>query len=297
MLSLAPLRNAKGGRTVTINFGPMVSCSLETSERFDQKSRWCRPLLTLWFAIVSVFLVSASATSADSVPFLPGQGSTSPANGDLNPYGLAVVPKGFPMGTLQPGQLLVSNFNNSAMPPANPGGIQGEGSTIVEMDPATGHQSGLFFQGTPPIGFTNALAIASAGFVFAGSVFTTSAGSPAQNGGLLVIESSGHLLTTITTGTNGPWGLAINDQGKTAQLFISNVLDGTVTRISVSFDGGFNVIGPPTTIASGFTFGPDSAGLVVGPAGLAYDIKKDILYIASEDDNEIFALANAIKLT
>jgi hypothetical protein len=118
--------------------------------------------LTLWFAIVSVFLVSASATSADSVPFLPGQGSTSPANGDLNPYGLAVVPKGFPMGTLQPGQLLVSNFNNSAMPPANPGGIQGEGSTIVEMDPATGQQSGLFFQGTPPIGFTNALAIASA---------------------------------------------------------------------------------------------------------------------------------------
>ena len=258
---------------------------------------WCRPLLTLWFAIVSVFLISASATRADSAPFLPGQGSTSPANGDLNPYGLAVVPKGFPMGTLQPGQLLVSNFNNSAMPPANPGGIQGEGSTIVEMDPATGQQSGLFFQGTPPIGFTNALAIASAGFVFAGSVFTTSAGSPAQNGGLLVIESSGHLLTTITTGTNGPWGLAINDRGKTAQLFISNVLDGTVTRISVSFDGGFNVIGSPTTIASGFTFGTDSAGLVVGPAGLAYDIKKDILYIASEDDNEIFALANASKLT
>jgi len=91
--------------------------------------------------------------------------------------------------------------------------------------------------------------------------------------------------------------LAINDRGKTAQLFISNVLDGTVTRIDVSFDRGFNVIGSPTTIASGFTFGPDSAGLVVGPAGLAYDIKKDILYIASEDDNEIFALANASKLT
>jgi len=65
----------------------------------------------------------------------------------------------------------------------------------------------------------------------------------------------------------------------------------------VSFDRGFNVIGSPTTIASGFTFGTDSAGLVVGPAGLAYDIKKDILYIASEDDNEIFALANASKLT
>src|ERR1700739_4431684 len=190
---------------------------------------------------------SAVEPRLKSTSFLPAQGSTIPANGDLNPYGLAVVPKGFPMGTLLPGQLLVSNFNNSA---AN-GNIQGEGSTIVVMDPATGQLSALFFQGTAPIGFTNALAVAKAGFVFAGSVFTTSSSSPAENGGLLVIDSSGHLITTVTHGTNGPWGLAIKDNGIGAQLFISNVLDGTVSRIEVSFNGGFKTVGSPTTIAAG----------------------------------------------
>jgi hypothetical protein len=233
--------------------------------------------------------VASAREAAAKPPFLPAQGSTSPENGDLNPYGLAVVPHGFPAGTLQPGQLLVSNFNNSAAD----GNVQGEGSTIVTMDPNTAQQVGVFFQGTPPIGFTNALGIVKAGFVFAGSVFTTSAGSPAQNGGLLVIDQHGHLVTTIMTGTNGPWGLAIRNKDDGALLFVSNVLDGTVTRIQVSFKGGFNTVGSPTTIADGYAFGPDDAGLVVGPAGLAYDREKDVLYVASEDDNEIFAIADA----
>src|SRR5262249_55674936 len=127
----------------------------------------------------------------------------------------------------------------------------------------------------------------------AGSVFTTPANSAGQNGGLLVIDHLGHLVTTIMTGTNGPWGLAIKGQDNGALLFVSNVLDGTVTRIEVSFKGGFNTVGSPTTIADGYAFGPDDAGLVVGPAGLAYDRKKDVLYVASEDDNEIFAIPDA----
>jgi hypothetical protein len=232
-----------------------------------------------------------------SLPFIPSQGSTSPSSPfseDLNPYGLTVVPKGFPQGKVQPGQLLVSNFNNSEAD----GNIQGEGSTIVIMDPRTGQQTGVFFAGTPPIGFTNALVAVKQGFVFAGSVFTTNSSSPGQNGGLLVIDSAGLLVTTIMSGTNGPWGLAINEQGKNgAQLFISNVLDGTVTRIEVSFKGGFSTVGAPTTIASGYLFGPDDFGLVVGPAGLAYDSRRDILYVAAEDDNQIYAIADASRLS
>jgi hypothetical protein len=239
----------------------------------------------LGIAIAPLVTGSSAAFAANSRPFVPAQGSTVPSNGDLNPYGFAVVPNGFPTGILRDGQLLVANFNNGA--PAN---IQGEGSTIVTMDPNTGQQIGVLFQGTPPIGFTNALGIVKAGFVFAGSVSTASAISPAANGGLLVIDSSGHLVTTITSGINGPWGLAIHDEGMTAQLFISNVLDGTVTRIDVSFRAGSNTVDSPTTIASGYAFAPDSAGLVVGPAGLAYDSKKDVLYVAAEDDDAIFAI-------
>lgn len=276
-----------------------------TTQRFERRAtrRSCRretrgfrvgKVMAVLAATVGLTWAHSAMFAADKpLPFLPAQGSTSPANGDLNPYGLAQVPQGFPSGALTAGQLLVSNFNNSA---AN-GNVQGEGSTIVTMDPNTGQQVGLFFQGVAPIGFTNALGIAKQGFVFAGSVFTESAGAAAQNGGLLVIDHTGQLVTTITDGTNGPWGLAIQDQAKSALLFISNVLDGTITRMEVSFDHSVPTAGPPTTIASGYAFGPDSAGLVVGPAGLAYDSVKDVLYVASEDDNAIFAIARASALS
>jgi hypothetical protein len=254
------------------------------SHTTNRTNRISAPLLiAIGIAFLSFGSRSSALAGSKSKPFIPAQGSTSPSNGDLNPYGLAVVPNGFPAGMLQPGQLLVSNFNDS-------GNIQGNGSTIVIIDPATGQQASVpFFQGSGLIGFTNALGTVKAGFVFAGSVTSTPA-----NGGLLVIDSSGKLVTTIKDGTNGPWGLAINNQGKTAaQLFISNVLDGTVTRLQVSFQQGFSVIGTATTIGAGYAFGLDSVGLVVGPAGLAYDSDKDVLYVASEDDNEIFAIVHA----
>ena len=163
------------------------------------------------------------------------------------------------------------------------------------MDPNTAQQLGVFFQGTSPIGFTNALAIVPEGFVFAGSVFTTKPdASDPTAGPLYVFDKNGTQVDAITTGTNGPWGLAVNDQGDSAQVFISNVLDGTVTRLNVSFKHGvFSVVGSPTTIASGYTWNTDASALVVGPAGLAYDRASDRLYVSSEDDNEIFLIKNA----
>jgi hypothetical protein len=138
----------------------------------------------------ALFLLAVLPRAALAGPLVPAQGSTSPANGDLNPYGLAVVPNGFPGGVLEPGQLLVSNFNNSAAD----GDVQGQGSTIVAINPNNAQQFGVFFQGTPPIGFSNALQIARAGFVFAGSVFTNSSGTDPMDGGLLVLNSDGKLV-------------------------------------------------------------------------------------------------------
>ena len=99
----------------------------------------------------------------------PLQVSTSPSNGDLNPYGLINVPSGFPAGSIRNGQLLVSNFNNSE-------NTQGKGRTIIAVDPNSGKTS-LFFEGHvgTPLGFSNALTVARAGFVFAGSVPTSDA--------------------------------------------------------------------------------------------------------------------------
>jgi hypothetical protein len=70
--------------------------------------------------------------------------STVPANGDVNPYGVAFVPRGFAgAGVLRAGDALVSNFNNSS-------NLQGTGSTIVRITPG-GLQS-AFYQGPPGVG-------------------------------------------------------------------------------------------------------------------------------------------------
>ena len=53
--------------------------------------------------------------------------STVPANGDVNPYGVAVVPAS--AGRLTAGDILVSNFNDKA-------NVQGTGTTIVQVSPA-----------------------------------------------------------------------------------------------------------------------------------------------------------------
>jgi len=245
-------------------------------------------LLVATGALLALLLPSRPVHAGGS--FLPLQVSTSPSNGDLNPYGLAIVPPGFG-GSLKAGEMLISNFNDTM--------LQGRGSTIITIDPSSG-KTGLFFQGTPPIGFSNALGLVQAGLVFAGSVFTTDGTfNTAKTGGLYVLDARGHIVTNLGKDEliNGPWGLAINDQGSSAQLFVSNVLDGTVTRLDVTFDHGGISVGDAVTIGSGYGFGKDMAAVVVGPAGLAYDTSRDILYVASEMDDTIFALRHAGRTT
>jgi hypothetical protein len=59
-------------------------------------------------------LPMTQAAAGVGAQFVPLQVPTVPANGDTNPYGVAFVPFGFPQGgPLNPGDILVSNFNNS----------------------------------------------------------------------------------------------------------------------------------------------------------------------------------------
>jgi hypothetical protein len=228
-------------------------------------------------------------------PFLPLQVSTIPSNGDTTPYGLAFVPHDFPDdASISPGELLVSNFNNTT--------TAGQGTTIITVDPRSG-KTGLFFQGNSPIGFTLALTIARVGLVFAGSLPTS--GGTAEPGPLDVFDAEGHLLTQLGSShlVDGPWGMALNDRGNTAQLFVSNIFDtkdhfaGSITRLDVSLSATGITVMHAYTIASGYTSAPDTAGTVVGPAGLAYDPEADTLYVASEGDDAIYKLVGAGSTT
>jgi uncharacterized protein (TIGR03118 family) len=215
--------------------------------------------------------------------------STVPANNDQNPYGVAFVPSDYQGGgVLQPGDVLVSNFNNAD-------NLQGTGSTIVRIGP--NGQPSLFFQGGSGFGLTTALTVLKNGFVIVGNVPTDDGTfDTIHKGSLLILDSSGNLLATVTNHKllDGPWDLTVNDMGQEAQVFVSNVLSGTVTRIDLTTDqNGDPVIQDMIQIASGYKHHRNSAALVVGPTGLAYDAQQDILYVASTRDNAIFAIPNA----
>jgi uncharacterized protein (TIGR03118 family) len=233
-------------------------------------------------------LLPALGTAAEqTVSTIPPPGTT-PANADVNPYGAAFVPQGFEgTGVLQAGDLLVSNFNDSA-------NAEGTGSTIIRITPDGQHT--VFFQGPQGLGLTTALGVLKSGFVIVGSVPADSHGMPTQ-GSLMILDSNGKVVGTPLTDSallNGPWDLAINDRGDFAQVFVSNVNTGTITRIDLSIpDGKTPTVLSETQIASGFTHGPDPTVFALGPTGLAFDARTDTLFVASTADNKIYAIRDA----
>lgn len=244
----------------------------------------------LFGSLQAVPSVAHKAPLLANLPSAPEQTvSTVPANGDVNPYGAAFVPPGFEgNGVLHAGDLLVSNFNNSS-------NVQGTGSTIVRTTPDGQHST--FFQGGAGVGLTTALAVLKSGFVVVGNV-PTDANGVAQQGSLLMLDANGNVVSTLSDSAllDGPWDMAVNDQGDHAQLFVSNVLSGTVTRIDLAIpNGGTPMVQSETQIASGYTHRTDPAALVVGPTGLVFDAKTDTLYVASTGDNAIYAIRNAAR--
>jgi hypothetical protein len=218
--------------------------------------------------------------------------TTGPDAGDQNPYGIAFVPPHFAAGgPLNPGDILVSNFNNAA-------NVQGTGRTIVRVTP--NGQTSVFFQAPASItnvGLTTALGVLQRGFMLVGSVPTTDGtAATIMDGSLMIIDRNGKLVENLTDSAllQGPWDLTINDEGDHAEVFVSNVLSGTVTRIDLVIPPHSNpIVESETQIASGYLHRSDPSAVVIGPTGLAYDAEHDILYVASTGDNAIFAIHDA----
>jgi DNA-binding beta-propeller fold protein YncE len=217
--------------------------------------------------------------------------STIPANGDLNPYGVAFVPPGFPAGpNIAPGDVLVANFNAATFG-GNPN-VEGTGTSIVSVT-STGQQS--LFATSTLIGLDTALGVLARGFVVVGNVPVPS--GTALQGSLQVFNRNGGLVATINDATllDSPWDLAINDLGSTAEIFVSNLLSGTVTRLNVAVGATAVTVLSKVRIGSGFGHQLIPAIVGVGPTGLAYDPGRDTLYVASTADNKIFAIGEAAE--
>lgn len=245
-------------------------------------------------------------------------------NGDVNPYGIAFVPKGITTAhasRFNTGDLLISNFNNAA-------NVAGTGTTITRVTPR-GVVSN-FFTTTPGHGLTNGLVIMQNGAVIVGSLPTNNGvpqsgsifflnrlgkGIPVTwNGGTQTGSGAGEITNAILTGGNrsgpnlspiqGPWSMVLDDTGTgTAKLYVSMVLSGAVQRFDLAYDvDQANIlITGITRIADGHAHKLDAAGLVLGPAGLYHFVKLDAktgfrhddLYIANSADNNIYMVNDA----
>jgi len=254
------------------------------------RHKFCFPCLLLLLSLESSGVAQNSFfhnnSLLDSLQSITA--STIPPSGDLNPYGVAFVPAGFPSGgSIAPGDLLVANFNNNA-------NLQGTGTTIVSITP-TGKQS--VFATSTLIGLDTALGVLSRGFVIVGNLPVAYPGGVAtpSPGSLQIFNRNGSLVTTLNDPAllDSPWDLTVRDQGSQAQVFVSNVLSGTVTRLNLSISSTQVTLVSKTQIGSGYAHQPNSAAVVVGPTGLAYDPNHDTLYVASTADDKIFAIGEA----
>ena len=239
--------------------------------------------------------------------------STVPANGDINPYGIFVVPR--TVGNLVKGNLLISNFNAVS-------NQQGTGTTIMQISPggtvsqfAQIDASSLPGTCTGGVGLTTALVALRGGWVIVGSLPTANGTSAtAQAGCLLVLDPWGNVSETIYgTLINGPWDMAVLDHstvngGGTAALFVTNVLNGTLAAggsvvnqgTVVRVDLTLSKSAPPfveamTVIGSGFAERTDPAALVIGPTGVALSPDGFSLYVADSLNNRIAAIPYPIS--
>ena len=272
------------------------------------RSRHICARAVLGAAATAVAAILAGASMAPragaATPFIPRlvNSSTIPANGDQNPYGVAFVPEGFPSGGLiNTGDVLVSNFNNVGSPPT--GNLQGTGTTIIVLTPtgdlAPPGSATTFFMSPQP-GLSTALGVLRGGFVIVGNVPTTD-GSFATigQGSLQVIDRFGTLKQTLMDKTvlDGPWDLALDDDGDLVHVFVSNVLNGTVSRLDFQVSASNATLMHSLTIATGYSHRGDPTALVLGPTGLAFDDNSGTLYVASTEDNAIYAVAKASTAT
>jgi hypothetical protein len=259
-----------------------------------------RGSLTRWCITVTAFALLTGATGIGVAQghdrddaFLPNpvrSVSTVPANGDVNPYGVAFVPRNFQTGSgpLKHGDILVSNFNNSA-------NLQGTGTTIMRI-PASGSPT-VFFQGKTGLGLSTALGTLQYGFVVVGnSPSTDGTSATAGPGSLLVINNHGKLIQTFTSAwIQGPWDMALVDRGDRAIAFVTNALNGTVSRLDFSVSSSGLKLLSATTIASGYVHRGDPVTFFVAPTGLVFDARRNVLYVASTGDNAIYAVWNAAE--
>jgi hypothetical protein len=269
------------------------------------------------FATLGIAGTASGTAGAASPPFLSQftsvttVASTVPHNGDVNPYGIVTVPMS--TGKLVAGDTLVSNFNARS-------NLQGTGSTIVQISPSGTQKRFAHIQRTQlpgrcpgGIGLTTALTVLGDGYVVVGSLPDKDAGTATatpEAGCLIVLDPNGQPVETWPSSQiNGPWDMTMVQSGHIDELFVTNVLNGTVAAAGQRVNGGTvvrldiklpkgkaPVLFSSTTVAKGFTEQLNTSALVLGPTGDAVSAS-GTLYVADTVNNRIATVPDATTRT
>lgn len=238
--------------------------------------------------------------------------NTVPANGDQNPYAIFVAPVS--AGTVNKGDVLVDNFNNSA-------NLQGTGSTIVDYRPDTKKMT-LFaalprdLKGCPGgIGLSTAMVMLKSGWVIVGSAPSTDGTTDTKGPGcLVVLDARGKVNSVISNPQiNDPWGnMAVVDRGTSATLFFSNagfglgsakgkppvVKQATVVRMDLDIPTGrAPTVTHQTVIGSGFGAQADKGVFIIGPTGLALSHDGKKLYVSDAIGDSVNVIDDPLTRT
>jgi hypothetical protein len=257
-------------------------------------------------AAVAAIAATSSATPAYGAATTGGIGaapdktvaSVIAPNGDRDPFGIAIVP--LTMGKLTAGHLLVAEFGNK-------NGTAGAGTTILQVNPATGKTS-VFFHGRPVAGPVGVAINPANDGVWVGDYGAAANGTAAND---LLIAPNGKVKAVYTDVTThgaasfvGVWGQGVSaSAGKISFYYgeAGNASTGTgggdVVRLTPHPKGPVN--GQPVNatyaqIATGQGQTPPggNAATAAGPQGYAF-AADGILYETNDADNTLYAIPHA----
>ena len=257
-------------------------------------------------AAIAAVAATSSAAPAYGAPATGGV-ATAPdktlasliaPDGDRDPFGIAIVP--LTMGKLTAGNLLVAEFGDQH-------GAAGAGTTILQVDPATGKTS-VFFRGGPvagPVGI--AINPANDG-VWIGDYGRVASGTAAND---LLIAPNGKIKAVYTGVTThgaasfvGVWGQGVSSGGGKISFYYGDAGNagtgtggGDVVRLTPHPKGPVN--GQPVNatyarIATGQGETPrgGNAATAAGPQGFAFGAD-GTLYETNDADNTLYAIPDA----
>ncbi len=201
-------------------------------------------------------------------------GSTvDPNNGDKGPHSISIVKQN--ISPLKKGQLVVCNFEDSS-------GTAGNGTTIELLNPTPSSNPTTFAQGKDIKGCSGVAVSSQSDWVY---------GAGLNSGLLTPFNAKGVEQSTFGSPLQAPFDdVDIANKGLYAAEYImtSDAKTGAIVSAGVNtYASGFYM-----QVASGFAVNSASGLNALGPTGLSYYPKKNVLYIADGVTNTVVKFTN-----